>query len=212
MRPLTCLFGGTFDPVHYGHLKPLAELQSRLAADEVLIIPAARPPHRAPPQASVEQRVAMLRLALQEFPGFRLDTRELERQGPSYTVQTLQALRREQPSASLCLVMGSDAFAGLPTWYHWQDIPELANIIVIERPGAAVAAEQSWARSLLLKDAQQLREWPAGRVLPQCLTRYEISATRLRESFHDQLPVDGKLPDSVIAYIRQHRLYGAGPQ
>jgi nicotinate-nucleotide adenylyltransferase len=127
-------------------------------------------------------------------------------------VRTLEELRSEQPAASLCLVMGGDAFAGLPSWYHWREIPELANIVVIERPGAALAAQQSWAQSRLVNDAQQLRDQPAGQVLPQCLTRYDISATRLREAFSEQAPVDGKLPDSVIAYIRQHRLYGAHPR
>ena len=158
MRRLICLFGGTFDPVHYGHLKPLDELQQYLAADAVHVLPASVPPHRPAPLASSEQRLNMLQLALREYPGFILDSRELERSGPSWTVLTLQSFRQQYPDASLCLVMGSDAFNGLTSWYHWQQIPQLANIIVIERAGMETATRPDWATEHLVRDVDSLRE------------------------------------------------------
>ena len=207
MPGLICLFGGTFDPVHYGHLRPLAELQARVGCDEIRILPAAVPPHRPPPIASAAQRLDMLRLALEEFPGFVLDARELDRPGLSYTVDTLQDLRRETGDDRLCLVMGGDAFAGLPTWHHWRELFELCHIIVIERPGAATAGEQAWARERLVDDPAQLRARLSGCVLPVRLALVDISATDIRHRLAEGLDVRGVLPDAVLAYIQRYGLY-----
>lgn len=207
MHELTCLFGGTFDPVHYGHLQPLADLQTMLGCKELRVIPAAIPPHRSPPEASTDQRLAMLRIALEEYPGFVLDTSELERSGASYTVETLQALRETQPDNSLCLIMGSDAFAGLPTWYHWQQIFDLCHIIVIERPGGAGAGSQDWARERLIDDSEQLKTRTAGYVLPVSLTLLDISATDIRQRLAKGQEVEGMLPGGVLDYIKEHGLY-----
>jgi len=208
---LVCLFGGTFDPVHYGHLRPLAELQQRLAADAVHVIPAAVPPHRPPPEANLVQRLAMLRLALEAYPGFILDTREVERSGPSYTVLTLEQLRSEAPATRFCLVMGSDAFAGLPTWYHWTRILQLSHVIVIERPGQPAAAGQPWASAALCSDPAELRRQPSGLVWPVSLTPLAISATGIRRELQQGGDVSDKLPDRVLDYIRAQRLYGTRP-
>ena len=209
MPRLICLFGGTFDPVHYGHLKPLDELQQYLAADAIHILPASVPPHRPPPRASSEQRLNMLQLALREYPGFILDGRELERSGPSWTVLTLQSFRQQYPDSSLCLVMGSDAFNGLTSWYHWQQIPQLANIIVIERAGMETSTRPDWAIEHVVADVDSLRVSKCSSILFVSLKGYDISATEIRQRVAENQDVAGMLPDEVIDYIHRNRIYQA---
>jgi nicotinate-nucleotide adenylyltransferase len=207
MARLICLFGGTFDPVHYGHLRPLDELQQVLAADVVHIIPASIPPHRSTPRASSRQRVDMLELALREYPGFVLDTRELEQEGPSWTVLSLQSLRQQYPDESLCLVMGSDAFAGLPSWYHWQEIWGLAHIIVIERAGFERPDRPEWAAGHLVEGVSSLRSSTCGGILYVSLKGVDISATDIRLRLSTGQDVTALLNAEVIAYIQQNSLY-----
>lgn len=181
MKPLAIL-GGTFDPVHIGHLCVAWEASELLGA-EVHLLPASVPPHRPPPIASVEQRVAMLRAALAGQDRLQLDLRELERAGPSYSVDTLEALRAEHGDRPLVLLMGADAFAGLLTWHRWQRLFELAHLGVFARPGfeAAWPAELDevvQGRRATLDD--DWRHHPAGRVLPLDVTPLEVSATRIR--------------------------------
>jgi nicotinate-nucleotide adenylyltransferase len=206
MAQLICLFGGTFDPVHYGHLKPLYELKQKLRIDQVFIVPASVPPHRPAPGATSKQRLHMLKLALTEFPGFVIDTRELNREGPSWMVVTLQSFRKQYPNASLCLVMGSDAFHGLPSWYHWQEIPELANIIVIRRAGQEHEIP-GWANNYLVSSVEDLHEKTSSCVLPVSLTGYDISATQIRRKVSSGESVTGDLPVAVIEYIEENGLY-----
>lgn len=209
MTGLVCIFGGTFDPVHYGHLKPLAELQQQLAVETIHIVPASIPPHRPQPQANTAQRVKMLELALADYPGFRLDTRELERSGPSWMVDTLKSFRKQYPDSSLCLIVGSDAFNGLRSWYHWQEIPDLANIIVVERAGQQHAFPQ-WAQDYLVDNADLLRARKSSCVMPVTTTGYNISATDIRRRMHQGDNVDGMMPGKVLRYIREQGLYQDG--
>ena len=206
MAKLILLFGGTFDPVHYGHLKPLEELRQYLSADRVYVIPASVPPHRAEPAASAAQRLHMLELALAEFPEFIIDTRELDRPGPSWMVLTLQSFREQYPDDSLCLVMGGDAFNGLPSWYHWQEIPELANIIVVQRAGQEHDFPE-WANKYRVASATDLRERHASCVLPVTLTGYDISATDIRRKIRSGSDVAGLLPATVLNYIQDQGLF-----
>ncbi|RDJ00044.1 nicotinate-nucleotide adenylyltransferase [Dyella solisilvae] len=182
MRPLA-IFGGTFDPVHLGHLSVAWEASELLDAD-VRLMPASVPPHRPAPTANAAQRVAMLRAALQKQGRLAVDTRELERSGPSYTIDTLSELRAEQGDRPLVLLIGADAFAGLPSWHRWQALFEVAHIGVLSRPGveaelpAALLAEIAARR---VDDAATLRSLPAGKVIELSVTPLEISATRIRE-------------------------------
>ena len=182
MRPLA-LFGGTFDPVHIAHLAVAWEAAELLDA-EVRLMPAAVPPHRPPPIADATTRVAMLRAALRGQDRLGLDTRELARGGPSYTVDTLAELRREEGDRPLVLLLGADAFAGLPGWHRWQALFESAHIGVLSRPGApltwptALADEISNRR---VRDARLLHDLPAGKVIELEVTPLEISATRIRD-------------------------------
>ncbi|GBE08901.1 nicotinate-nucleotide adenylyltransferase [bacterium BMS3Abin11] len=207
MPRLIYLYGGTFDPVHYGHLKPLDELQQKLTADAVYILPASIPPHRPVPQASCQQRVEMLKLALREYPDFILDCRELEREGPSWTVLTLQSFQQQYPADNLCLVMGSDAFASLPTWYHWKEILQLAHIIVIQRAGELACSMPDWATEHMVDDVTALRNRKCSSVMPVSLKGYDISATDIRQRLNEGRDIDGMLSDEVIDFIRQNGLY-----
>jgi nicotinate-nucleotide adenylyltransferase len=181
-RPLA-IFGGTFDPVHVGHLSVAWEASELLDA-EVHIMPAGVPPHRSPPAASADQRVAMLRAALQGQSRLTLDTRELNRHGPSYTVDTLFELRAEQGDRPLVLLIGADAFAGLPGWHRWLDIFDVAHIGVLSRPGIETTLPEALVRALedrRVNSSRDLFGRPAGKVIELAVTPLEISATHIRE-------------------------------
>jgi len=202
------VFGGSFDPVHYGHLRPVQETAAALALKPVLYIPSGRPPHRPPPRASAEDRVAMLRLALGDDPGFRVDSREIERFGPSYTVETLESLRETYRDATFCLLVGMDAFLGLPQWHRWEELFELAHVAVMQRPGIPEPVTlPDWARERLCDSPRALARAPAGRCYIQPVTPLDISSTRVRERLARGLDVSQWLPPSVLEYIREHRLY-----
>ena len=208
---MIAVFGGTFDPVHYGHLRPLLEVQQTLGLDEVRLIPSFIPPHRAVPSASAEQRLAMLELAVADTPGFVIDQRELQRGGPSYTVDTLQSLRDELGSEkSICLIMGLDAFVALDSWHQWQRLTELAHIVVTQRPGmllpkvGVVAELVEQAQAL---DVEELQQQSAGRVYFQSVTQLDISATAIREQLTHGQDVRFLMPDDVRHYIETHGLY-----
>ena len=138
------IFGGTFDPIHYGHLRPASEIRRTLNLDALYLVPAANPPHRPSPVATPAQRLTMLELALTEFPELQVDDRELQRGGISYTVDTLRSYRSQYPQAALALLVGTDAFDGIETWHQWQQLPELAHIVVMQRPGRVPETSREW--------------------------------------------------------------------
>ena len=214
------IFGGTFDPVHYGHLRAAEEVLDALHLAEVRMLPARDPPHRAAPGATAAQRVDMLRLALVEFRRLRLDAREIRRTGKSYTFDTLCELRAEAPQRPLVLITGVDAFAGLPTWHRWQDIPALAHIAVVTRPGTRVEdvlrgpLERVW-RARYSDDRRKLENAPAGTIFAVSVSPQPISATALRIALADGhegvARIRGLLPSAVLTYIDQHALYRRPP-
>ncbi len=204
------LLGGTFDPVHYAHLRCALEVQQTCGFDSVRFIPCRQPPHRAPPHADPRQRLAMLRLAIEGQHGFEIDERELHRDGPSYTVDTLQSLRKEVGAQPLCLLLGMDAFARLDSWHRWEELVDLAHIAVMHRP--ALGAEPSvTVRALmnerLTRDPGRLRHESAGSILLCAVTQIEISATRIRELIAGGMSARYLLPESVLDYVRRERLY-----
>ena len=182
VRPLA-IFGGTFDPVHIGHLSVAWEASELLDAD-VCLMPAGVPPHRSPPTASAEQRMAMLRAALQGQSRLTLDGRELQREGPSYTIDTLTELRAEQGDRPLTLLLGADAFAGLPSWHRWLEIFDVAHIGVLSRPGIEAALPDALVQAIDGRYATvsgELHHLAAGKVIELAVTPLEISATHIRE-------------------------------
>lgn len=206
------VFGGTFDPVHNGHLRTALEVAERLALDELRLVPASVPPHRGAALATAAERLRMLQLAADAHPGFVVDERELVRGGASYTIDTLRSLRAELGGAvRLCLIVGLDAFAAIDTWKEWRALGDNAHIVVVQRPGAALALGEEaarWAAARLAADAgQALTDAAHGAILRLELTQLAISATHIRE-----LLVEGRsprylLPDAVLDYIRENRIY-----
>ena len=177
------VFGGTFDPVHVGHLCVAWEAAELLDAD-VLMMPSNIPPHRPPPIASAEKRVAMLEVALRDQSRLILDTRELQRDGPSWTVDTMVELRAEQGDRPLILLLGADAFAGLPAWHGWQQLFDLVHIGVLSRPGLKATLPQDLqqaTKARWVEAASELDTQPAGKLIALAVTPLEISATRIRE-------------------------------
>ncbi|SFW60243.1 nicotinate-nucleotide adenylyltransferase [Luteibacter sp. UNCMF366Tsu5.1] len=181
MRPLAIL-GGTFDPIHHGHLRAAWEAAEALDA-EVRMVPARTPPHRPPPVADAAGRVALLRAALSGQHRLSIDTRELEREGPSYTVDTLASLRDEMgPERPLVLLVGMDAFAGLASWHRWRDLFALAHVGVLTRPGADQALSGPLADFVADRHAAHV-QGPAGSVIGIAITPLDIAATAIRETF-----------------------------
>ena len=208
-RPLA-LLGGTFDPIHNGHLRAAWEAAEQLDA-EVYLLPANVPPHRPQPVLDADQRVALLRLALAGQQRLRLDTRELERAGPSYTVDTLRELRAEQgPQRPIVLLLGVDAFAGLPSWNRWLQLFDLAHIAVLARPGhardyAAPLQEQCANRNCSI--GADWRDRPAGNVLFVDVSELEISATAIRRQLAQGQEPRFLMPEAVLAEIQARHWY-----
>jgi nicotinate-nucleotide adenylyltransferase len=215
--PIIAILGGTFDPIHYGHLRLGADVKSAVGLDEVRLVPAGDPPHRAPPVASAEHRLAMTELGCTEFPGLIADAREVHRPGPSYTVLTLESMHDEQRGRPLALVIGADAFAGLEQWRRWQQLFTLAHFLVVERPGTTfdpaelpATLRTQWERRLTT-DAMRLERSLAGAILRVDVTPQPISASSIRAALArgpaGRNTVRGLLPASVLAYIDRNQLY-----
>jgi len=207
------VFGGTFDPIHFGHLRPALELYEQLRLERVLMIPSAVPPHRTQPVASKEQRLAMLELALAGQQGLIIDKRELERSGPSYMVDTLASIRGEIGERPLCLLLGVDAFLGLSGWDRWQELLDLAHIVVAHRPGWQLQQEKlpqilrQALTSRWLQSPSQLQERTSGGIWLQGVTQLAISATDIRERIAAGYSANYLLPAMVWQYIQQQGLY-----
>lgn len=206
------IFGGTFDPIHFGHLRSAFEMLQALRLGEVRFMPSGNPPHRAAPIADAALRLEMVRLATEGQEGFVVDDREFRRAGPSYSVDTLTALRKEFPSRSIGLIIGMDAFLSLPKWYHWQEILQLAHIVVAHRPGwrapdigelGELLAERGTHR---IDDLHQAR---AGRIYVHDVTQLEIASSEIRELVRLGRDPRFLLPDAVREVINSTGCYAA---
>jgi len=204
------VFGGTFDPIHFGHLRPALDVMQALGLDEVRFIPLHRAVHRDQPGTPAELRLQMVRAAIDGQAGFVADERELRRQGGSYTVDTLTSLREEFPDRPLCLLMGMDAFNGFADWRRPEEILGLAHLIVMHRPGQT-GPEDARVKGLLearrCRDDADLRRQPAGLIRLQTVTQLEISATRIRGLMAAGRSPRYLLPEAVLEIIGEHRLY-----
>lgn len=192
------ILGGTFDPVHFGHLRPALEVMQAVGLEQVRFLPNRIPPHRETPWLNAENRLELLKTAIDDQPGFELDQRELQREGHSYMVDTLESLRADFPSHSVCLVLGMDAFLGLKQWHQWQRVPELCHLIVTTRPGFEMPGDfiQQLPATLVTK-ASGLSEVAAGRILLQSVTQLDISASHIRAMLAQGQSVRYLLPDEV---------------
>ncbi len=203
------VFGGTFDPIHYGHLRSALDVQQALGLRQVRFIPSFIPPHRAKPGASALQRLDMLQLAIVDQPGFVVDTRELDRGGPSYMVDTLASLRDELGDEPIALILGQDAFAKLDRWHQWRRINELAHVVVVSRPGGTLPQTGPLAELLAQRRCDQLallQEHSAAKLWVQEVTSLDISATKIR-ALAKQSGFRFLTPEPVREYIEAQGLY-----
>ena len=204
------ILGGTFNPVHIAHLRGALEVAEQLVLDELRLIPSARPPHREAPQATAEQRLAMVQLAVAGEPQLAVDDRELRRDKPSFTYDTLESLRGELAADDqVFLLLGWDAFCGLPTWHRWQELLQHCHILVLQRPDADSDAPET-LRDLLaarsVNDPQGL-VGPSGQIAFVWQTPLAVSATQIRHLLAEGRSVRFLVPDAVLAYIQTHGLY-----
>jgi nicotinate-nucleotide adenylyltransferase len=210
MRSRIGIFGGTFDPVHHGHLRLALEIKQQLQLDEMRLMPCHRPPHRAAPGVTSQQRVAMVRLAIEHCPALQVDERELKREQASYTIDTLIDLRRELgDEASLLWVLGMDAFIGLDTWHRWQELLDYAHLVVVARPGFSLPVNGQVAELLLAKQvsASALAERAQGGIFLPDLGLLPISSTAIRAQIARGQSPQYLLPEAVWDYIVSGRFY-----
>lgn len=209
------ILGGTFDPIHYGHLRLAEEMLELAGLQQIRFIPTGTPPHRDAPQVSAQHRSAMVQLAIADQPAFVLDDREVRRTTPCYTVDTLRELRGELGAPQpLCLLMGGDEFLQLHTWHEWERLFELAHIVVGYRPGFGIEERIHSATAELRRHYQQrlctadaLSQQPAGGIAELAIPKLEISATLIRSRVAENRTIRYLLPNSVADYIHQHHLY-----
>lgn len=209
------LLGGTFDPIHFGHLRMAQELAEALQLDEIRFIPAAIPPHKTATFSSAEHRAAMVGLAIAHNPRFSLDERELHRSGASYTFDTLQSLKDELgQDTSLVLLMGSDAFIKLNTWHRWQELLTLCHITLVQRPISPTSSKETLPEVLetflhdhYTENGADLHMHASGLITMQQVTALDISATQIRSILTKNQSVRYLMPDRVIDYIRAQHLY-----
>ena len=210
------VFGGTFDPVHLGHLRLAEEALDTFNLATVRWVPAAQPYHRSSQPVNAAERLAMVRLALAGNPRFVVDVAEIDQGTPTYSVPTLERLRGELGGQRpLLLLVGADAFAGLASWHRWQELFTLAHIAIAHRPGwvldpaslPAALAREYLDRQVAGDEVSAALQAPAGRIVSFAMTQLAISATALRGLLASGASVRYLLPDEVIAYIRRHALY-----
>lgn len=204
------ILGGTFDPIHHGHLRLALELYESLGLSKVHVIPCYQPVHRKMPVASPEQRLAMVTCAIKDEPALYADAREIHRKNPSYMIDTILEMREEMPEARLCLMVGIDAFLGFASWHRWKDILNEAHIVVAHRPQYQLPATGTIADLLkerLQQDPAYIHEHKAGKILLRPITQLEISASDIRKQIAMGRNPRYLLPDSVYDHIIQQGTY-----
>ena len=202
------IIGGTFDPIHFGHLRPALEIAERLGLDEVRFIPSATPPHRWKPEATGQQRLDMVKLAINDTQKFILDDREYQREGASFTVDTLQSIRDEiGENTSLCMILGMDAFAFFTQWHDWQKILELCHIVISSRPNYDDSKIEGWMKKRMVEDSGLLSNTPAGKLYFCKVIQLDISATFIRKEIKAGSSPRYLTPADVVEYMKNNSLY-----
>lgn len=206
------MLGGTFDPVHIGHLRGALEVAESLALDELRLTPSARPPHRGTPQVSAKDRLAMVECAVAGVAPLVVDARELQRDKPSYTIDTLELMRGELATQDqVFLLLGWDAFCGLPTWHRWEELLQHCHILVLQRPDADSEPPDALRNLLAARSVSDplALKGPSGQIAFVWQTPLAVSATQIRQLLASGKSVRFLVPDAVLAYIDAHGLYRA---
>ena len=206
------LLGGTFDPVHIGHLRGALEVAESMQLDELRLVPSARPPHRDTPQVSALDRLAMVECAVAGVSPLVVDDRELKRDKPSYTIDTLEQMRAELAADDqLFLLLGWDAFCGLPTWHRWEELLQHCHILVLQRPDADSEPPDALRNLLAARSVSDplALQGSSGQIPFVWQTPLAVSATQIRQLLASGKSVRFLVPDAVLAYIDAHGLYRA---
>lgn len=205
------ILGGTFNPIHYGHLRSAIEVKEIFSLEQVRLIPCANPPHREQPDVSALARTQMVALAISNQPGLICDTREIDRYhasySPSYMVDTLRSLRKDFQNQALLLLIGSDAFNALTGWHCWRQLFDHGHIVVMTRPGFIARGLDEFFRARQASHPSELKQVNAGKLFFQPVTQLDISATTIRNIIAKKQNPSFLLPDAVIEYIKQNKLY-----
>jgi len=202
------IIGGTFDPIHFGHLRPALEISEQLGLEEVRFIPSATPPHRWKPEATGQQRLNMVKLAIKGSEKFVLDDREYQRKGASYTVDTLHSIRKEVgANKPLCMILGMDAFAYFTQWHEWQKILTLCHIVISSRPNYDDSKVETWMKDRVVDDSSLLSKTPAGKLYFSKVIQLDISATFIREQIKAGSSPRYLTPADVVEYMQNNSLY-----
>ena len=207
------IFGGTFDPVHYGHIKPVLSVKQDLNLSQLRFIPNRIPPHRESPWLNVEQRLSLLKIALKDYADVVIDERELNRDGPSFMVDTLKSLHSDFPDEDLCLIMGMDAFIGITTWFQWHSLFDLCHLVVTTRPGfnenaiidQMSAEDYQFLSAKMVKRADALKLRETGEILLKSVPQLDISSTQIRAKFLKNEDVSEWLPEGVSRRLSEDR-------
>lgn len=211
--PLLGVFGGTFDPIHCGHLHIVKSCDHALHFRQVLFIPNKTPPHRVQPAASPKHRLAMVKAAIADEENFKISTLELEENGPSFAIQTLRKLSAEHPKDALCFILGTDAFATFQQWYGHEKILDYCHLIIVNRPNFDFS-HKPWCEKFIKQhqthNAADLHQQRHGLIYLQQITPTPTSATEARARLATGLRQHIDLPDAVKAYIQTHELYRIG--
>jgi nicotinate-nucleotide adenylyltransferase len=204
------LLGGTFDPIHQGHINIAKHLLQELGLSSIHFIPNKLPPHRPPPHASAEHRLAMVQIATARYRDFVVNDMEIARPAPSYMIDTLRTLRSLIPNQPLCLILGIDQFIHFNQWYLWEKITELAHLVVVNRPDYALP-EETWIKELLahrqIHDTKLLGAEPSGKIFFVCMKPTAVSATEIRKKIKKQESIAQEVPAEILRYIQEHGLY-----
>ena len=207
------ILGGTFNPIHNGHLHLAERLQQTLGFEAIRFMPAALPALKDKPNVTAEQRAEMVKIAIANQPHFSLDTRELSRAGTSYTIDTLISLREELgDEVSICWLIGFDAFANLDAWHRWQELLNKAHLIVVKRPHSSDLSNLNAEVKTLLKkheteNVEEVKKQAYGKILIQEIAALDISSTKIREKIAQDKDVRSMVPEALLSYIQQHQLY-----
>lgn len=211
-EPVHALFGGTFDPIHYGHLKPVEALAKEVGLQHITLLPNHVPPHRPQPEANAQQRLKMVELAIEGSPLFSVDERELHRTAPSYTIDTLEEIRQEKgDNQPLAFIIGQDSLLTLHYWHRWQSLLDFCHLLVCARPGYAsrldTPALERWLEDHQTTDVDRLKQQANGLIYLAHTPLLDISATDIRQKKREGLSLDDLLPIPVQTYIDQQGLY-----
>ena len=209
-EPPLGIFGGTFDPIHIGHIEPVIEAAKLVNIDTIALLPCHIPTHKVVSKTASQHRLEMVKLICQQYPIFYPDDREIKRGKPTYSIDTLREFRQEYPERPLCFFIGMDSLQTLNSWYQWQEIFDLCHFIVSQRPEHGSEFSPEIVRLLQhrqVTDPTELHQTHSGKIFLAATKKIAISSTTLRQRLHAHLPLDNLIPKSVINYIQQYKLY-----